>query len=188
MQDVEILLGIGNIGAKFVGTRHNVGFVITKKFVEKHNVIAEKKFENAKVWECEFLDKKIVVCHPTTYVNNSGVAARELFAFYGVTEEKLLVVVDDINLKLATMRFRKNGSAGGHNGLRSLIDHTSQDFARLRFGVGPLPENEVIIEFVLGRFSKEEEEIANEKIDLAVEALDCYFENGIVAAMNKYSS
>jgi PTH1 family peptidyl-tRNA hydrolase len=188
MSDVEILLGIGNVGEKYVGTRHNAGFVITKKFVEKNGFNAQKKFERSLVWECDFADKKILVCHPNTYVNNSGLAARELFDFYGVGEEKTLVVVDDFNLNLAAIRFRKSGSDGGHNGLKSLIEHSSKDFARLRFGIGPLPENEAIVDFVLGKFSAEEEKIVNDKLDFAIEAVECYFKDGIVAAMNKYNS
>jgi len=188
MGDVEILLGIGNIGEKYVGTRHNAGFVITKRFVEKNKVRAERNFDHSRVWECEFCGKKIAVCQPNTFVNNSGIAARELFDFYGVTEEKMLVAVDDFNLNLAAIRFRQNGSDGGHNGLKSLIEHSSKNFARLRFGIGPLPENESIIDFVLGKFGEEEEKAESEKLDIAVEALNCYFENGIVAAMNGYNS
>ena len=187
MDGVEILLGIGNIGEKYVGTRHNVGFVITQKFVKKKRC-AERKFKHSRVWECGVSGKKIAVCQPNTYVNNSGIAAKELFDYYCVGEEKMLVVTDDFNLNLAAIRFRQNGSDGGHNGLKSLIEHSSKNFARLRFGIGQPPENESIVDFVLGKFSAEEEKAVSEKIDFAVEALDCYFENGIVAAMNRYNS
>lgn len=186
--DVEILLGIGNIGEKYVGTRHNIGFVVVEKFAEKNSPRTKKKFKHSLVWECSFAGKKIVVCQPNTYVNNSGLAAKELFGFYGVAEDKMLVVVDDFNLNLAAMRFRQSGSDGGHNGLKSLAQHSSKDYARLRFGIGPLPENETITDFVLGKFSAEEEKIANEKLDFAIEAIESYFVNGIVATMNKYNS
>jgi len=188
MNGVEILLGIGNVGDQYVGTRHNAGFIITEKFAEKNGPAVKKKFKYSSVWECSFAGKKIVVCQPNTYVNRSGTAAKELFDFYGVAEDKMLVVVDDFNLNLAATRFRKNGSDGGHNGLKSLIEHSSKDFARLRFGIGPLPENETIIDFVLGKFSAEEEKLVSEKLDFAVEAIECYLENGIVEAMNKYNS
>lgn len=188
MSGVEILLGIGNIGERYVGTRHNAGFIIAERFVEKNSPCSKKKFKYSSVWECEVSGKKIVVCLPNTYVNNSGIAAKELFDFYGVGEDKMLVLVDDFNLNLAATRFRKSGSDGGHNGLKSLIEHSSKDFARLRFGIGPLPENETIIDFVLGKFSADEEKVVSEKLDFAVEAIECFFENGIVAAMNKYNS
>ena len=186
--DVEILLGIGNVGEQYVKTRHNIGFVVVEKFARKNSPCTKKKFKHSLVWECSFAGKKIVVCQPNTYVNRSGTAARELFDFYGVAEDKMLVVVDDFNLNLAATRFRQSGSDGGHNGLKSLIEHSSKDFARLRFGIGPLPENETIIDFVLGNFSAEEEKTVGEKLDFAVEAIECYLENGIVAAMNKYNS
>jgi PTH1 family peptidyl-tRNA hydrolase len=188
MNDVEILLGIGNIGERYVSTRHNIGFVITKKFAQKYFLGKEKKFRHSLVWECMFADKKIVVCHPNTYVNNSGIAARELLDFYETNEEKILAVVDDFNLNLATVRFRQSGSDGGHNGLKSLIEHLSKNFARLRFGIGPLPENELIADFVLGKFGAEEEKTLEEKLDLAIEAIECYYKFGIVMAMNRYNS
>jgi len=185
---VEILLGIGNIGEKYALTRHNAGFMITQKFVEKRGVCKKKNFKYSSVWECEFLDKKIVVCQPNTYVNLSGLAARELFDFYEISEEKMLVAVDDFNLNSGAIRFRQNGSDGGHNGLKSLIENSSKNFARLRFGIGPLPEDCAIIDFVLGKFGEEELKTVNEKLDLAVEAVECFLENGIVAAMNRYNS
>lgn len=185
---VELLLGIGNIGERYALTRHNAGFMISRKFVEKHNGQAAGKFQHSQVWECKFSEKKIVVCEPNTFVNNSGIAAREIFDYYGISEEKMLVAVDDFNLNLTAMRFRQSGSDGGHNGLKSLIENSSKNFARLRFGIGPLPENTSIIDFVLGKFSEDELNAVNEKLDLTVEAIECYYELGIVAAMNKYNS
>jgi len=185
---IELLLGIGNIGEKYASTRHNIGFWIIHRFIEKHGVCAKKNFKYSRVWECSFSGKKIVVCEPNTYVNLSGLAAKEIFDFYGISEENMIVAVDDFNLNLAAMRFRKNGSDGGHNGLKSLIEHSSKNFARLRFGIGPLPEDTSIIDFVLGKFSEEELKTVNEKLDSAVEAIECYLENGIAETMNRYNS
>jgi len=185
---VNLLLGIGNIGEKYAGTRHNAGFMIARKFVEKHNGQSVKKFKHSQVWECEVLGKKIAVCQPNTYVNLSGIAAKELFEFYSITEENMLVAVDDFNLNLATMRFRQNGSDGGHNGLKSLLENCPKNFARLRFGIGPLPKETSIIDFVLGKFSEEELKVVNEKLEMAVEAIESYFEFGIAVTMNKYNS
>lgn len=185
---VEILLGIGNIGEKYAGTRHNAGFMVTQKFVEKHKGCAVKKFKHSQVWECEISGKKIAVCQPNTYVNLSGIAAKELFDFYQISEENMLVVVDDFNLNLATMRFRQSGSDGGHNGLKSLLEYCPKNFARLRFGIGPLPEETSIIDFVLGKFSEDELKIVNEKLDFAVEAIESFYEFGIAATMNKFNS
>jgi PTH1 family peptidyl-tRNA hydrolase len=184
----ELLLGIGNIGEKYLLTRHNAGFMIADKFVEKNGEKKTRKFNHSQVWECEFSGKKIVVCKPNTFVNLSGMAARELFEYYEISEENMLVAVDDFNLNLGAMRFRKNGSDGGHNGLKSLIECSSRNFARLRFGIGPLPEETAIIDFVLGKFGEEELKIATEKIEIAVEAIESYYKDGIVAVMNKYNS
>jgi len=182
------LLGVWNIGEKYIDTRHNVGFEITKRFVEKNAPCVERKFKRSTVYECKCAGKTIAVCHPNTYVNNSGLAAKELFEHYGIAEDKMLVVIDDFNLNLATVRFRKSGSDGGHNGLKSIIANSSKDFARLRFGIGPLPEEQTVVEFVLGKFDEKEKEFVSQKLDFAVEAIECYFEHGIVATMNNYNA
>jgi len=188
MSDVAVLLGIGNIGEKYVSTRHNVGFDVAEKFVGKNGFGKEKKFEHSQVWECGFADKNVFVCRPNTFVNNSGIAAAELLDFLGVAETQMLVVVDDFNLALGSLRFRSNGSDGGHNGLKSLIASVSKNFPRLRFGIGTLPENTSVIDFVLGKFGEEEEKVVSEKVLLATEAVECYLKDGIAAAMNRYNS
>jgi len=188
MNDVAVLVGIGNIGEEYFSTRHNAGFMVTRKFVLNRAAAKERKFKHSQVWECGFDDKTVAVCHPNTYVNNSGIAARELLDFYSIDERKMLVVVDDFNLPLGTMRFRGNGSDGGHNGLKSLIANTSKEFPRLRFGIGALPQNVSIIDFVLGKFSEEELKTVNEKVDFAAQAVECYLKEGLTAAMNKYNS
>jgi PTH1 family peptidyl-tRNA hydrolase len=162
--------------------------MITRNFVRRCAISKEKKFEHSQVWECFFENKTVAVCHPNTYVNNSGIAARELFDYYLINETKMLVVVDDFNLPLGTIRFRGSGSDGGHNGLKSLIANTSKEFPRLRFGIGTIPENVSVIDFVLGEFTEEELKIVDEKTDFAVQAIECYLKDGIVAAMNKYNS
>jgi len=188
MSDAAVLLGIGNIGEKYVSTRHNVGFDVAEKFVERNGFGKERKFEHSQVWECGFADKNVFVCRPNTFVNNSGLAAAELLDFFGVAETQMLVVVDDFNLALGNLRFRSNGSDGGHNGLKSLIASVSKNFPRLRFGIGTMPENMSVIDFVLGKFSEEEEKIVSEKVLLATEAVECYLKDGIAAAMNRYNS
>ncbi|MDR0304158.1 MAG: aminoacyl-tRNA hydrolase [Chitinispirillales bacterium] len=188
MNGIAVLMGIGNIGEKYVSTRHNVGFMITHKFVLNGAMSKEKKFKHSQVWECIFDNKTIAVCHPNTYVNNTGIAARELLDYYLIDEKEMLVVVDDFNLLLGAMRFRGNGSDGGHNGLKSIIASTSNEFPRLRFGIGALPENVSIVDFVLGKFTEEELRIVDEKTDVAAQAVECYLKEGIVAAMNKYNS
>jgi PTH1 family peptidyl-tRNA hydrolase len=188
MSDIEILLGIGNIGDRYVSTRHNIGCDIVRRFVEKNGFAKKRKFEHSHVWECEFGAKSVFACHPDTFVNNSGLAARELLDFLGINEAQMLVVVDDFNLALGTLRFRANGSDGGHNGLKSLIECSSKNFPRLRFGIGMLPENTSVVDFVLGKLNEEEIQTVNEKLDFTVQAIECYLNDGIVAAMNGYNS
>jgi PTH1 family peptidyl-tRNA hydrolase len=188
MNDVAVLLGIGNIGEKYVSTRHNVGFIITQKFIQKYADPKVRKFEYSQVWECNFENRDVAVCHPNTFVNNSGIAARELLDFYSVDETGMLVVVDDLNLSLGAIRLRGSGSDGGHNGLKSLIANTSKEFARLRFGIGMLPKDLSIIDFVLGKFSEDELKIVDEKSEFALQGIECYLKDGIVTAMNKYNS
>jgi len=169
---ISLIIGLGNIGEKYVGTRHNLGFEVLdrifakwrlkKREISPFYVSASKKIE----------DRTVRLIWPTTYMNNSGVAVSQAMADFDVKPEEILVIVDDYNLPLGKMRIRTKGSDGGHNGLESIIEHLgSNEFLRFRLGIGPISGNTDIIEFVLGRFSGEELEKRNKMLGKAAEGV-----------------
>ncbi len=181
-----IILGIGNVGSEYDKTRHNVGFDVVDAFVEGQDY-EKKSYEHSEGFILTESDKKVLLIKPNTYVNRSGDAAREVLDRYEVSEEKLVVVVDDFHLGVETLRYRAKGSAGGHNGLKLLIEQCGSTFTRLRFGIGPLPEDESIIDFVLGRFSTDHQELVDKTFLKAKDSLSYYIEHGITATMNRYN-
>ncbi len=183
----RIVLGIGNIGSKYDGTRHNIGFDVIEEIQRKSSPTI-RKFKHGTVTEISLGGIPTALLKPNTFVNLSGIAAAELLDFYKLTVQDMLVVVDDFHLPLGTIRFRGKGSAGGHNGLKSLIESIGHDFPRLRFGVGPLPEGESVIDFVLGLFTNEEKPLCAESIQRAAESVEFFVNNGLASTMNKFNS
>ena len=181
-----IALGLGNPGVKYDGTRHNVG----KEVVGA--LIAERRLRLSAGRGCYQFARdpagELVLAIPTTYVNTSGQAAREALEHFGAPVESLLVVCDDFALPLGAIRMRKQGSYGGHNGLASIIyDLGSQDFPRLRIGVGPLPDGVDAADFVLSRFGADEIPVVEEAKALAREAVLVAAEMGLDRAMTRYN-
>ena len=182
-----LIVGLGNIGPDYVGTRHNIGFMIADKLVES----AEGTFQSCrygdmakiKVKNCELL-----VLKPSTFMNLSGVAVR-----YWMNKEKLplnqlLILVDDIALPFGVIRIRESGSEGGHNGLKSISEHLgNRNYARLRFGVGNGFSQGHQVDYVLGQFSMEEKKELPEKIDRAVEAVKAFCLSGAAFAMTHFN-
>ncbi len=183
----KVILGIGNIGSKYDGTRHNIGFDIIDVMAEGV-AVKQVSFVNSTAVEITYGETTVVLMKPNTYVNLSGVAAHEVLNHYDLSAEDMIVVVDDFHLPIGSLRFRKKGSAGGHNGLNSLIEHCGEKFHRLRFGIGPKPEAESIIDFVLGRFTSDELKDVNEIKEITKESLIYYLDNGIIETMNRYNS
>lgn len=184
----QVVLGIGNIGSKYDGTRHNIGFDVVDLLIKDNDTVEKRVFKHSEAFILELGGEKTVLLKPNTYVNLSGLAAEEVLNEYDLTVEDMLVVVDDFHLPLGNMRFRGKGSAGGHNGLKSLIETCGGTFSRLRFGIGPLPEGESIVDFVLGRFEEDEQEPYSDALAKAVEAVPFYLENGLYDTMNKFNS
>lgn len=182
------ITGIGNIGKEYEGTRHNIGFEAVRSFSENFGGEEWWKSCRSKMSvtsvNSEMLSVSVL---PQTYVNRSGEAVSAVNCKYEISAKNTLVVTDDFNIPLGTMRFRKKGSAGGHNGLKSVIEAIGSDFPRLRLGVGPLPEKTSVIDFVLGKFDDHEIELKGKILELASEAVQYFCEYGIDAAMNKYN-
>ncbi len=185
---ISLLLGLGNVGAKYHRTRHNVGFHVIAHLVSG-NIIKPENCNAYDKAEIVVGDKNIIIAGPTQFMNNSGYAATALLHRYSVTPSEMLVIVDDFNLPLGTIRLRKSGSAGGHNGLKSIIEQLETDkFPRMRLGIGPLPDNSSVVDFVLGEFKNDEQIKVKKMICTASETALAIVSDGIDEVIKKYKN
>lgn len=185
---MKLIAGLGNVGAKYTFTRHNTGFMLADS-IALNNDLTFKENTRLKCLMTNFRNgsEDYLIIKPTTFMNLSGEAVRAVCDYYKIAIKDIIIVYDDISLPLGKIRFRANGSDGGHNGIKSIIQHLgTQDFARLKIGIGPqsnLP-SEV---FVLQNFSKEELETLKSTIGIAKQGIMCYFDEGIEVAQNKFN-
>jgi peptidyl-tRNA hydrolase, PTH1 family len=186
---LKLIVGLGNPGTKFRGTRHNVGFAVVDRLAERWRIAA---FDQAPV---DALMAKyrpaagdaVLLAKPLTYMNASGEAVGGLMRYFKIEPPDLLVVVDEAQLPLGRLRTRASGSAGGHNGLKSVIAHIGSEFARLRIGVGRGDQRRDLADHVLARFDADEEPDAARMIDRAADAAETFTTDGIVAVMNRFN-
>lgn len=184
-----LIVGLGNPGTKYAHTRHNVGFDVMEKLSKKLNVSISREKDEALIGECFVGGKKAILALPQTYMNLSGEAVMRLVNYYKIEPEDLLVVYDDIDLAPGFIRIRKNGSAGTHNGMRSIIGLLGfENFPRLRVGVGQKREGYELADWVLGHYIGEEADVQDKAFELAADAIIDYIENGIESAMCKYNT
>ena len=184
-----LIVGLGNPGSKYAHTRHNVGFDVLEKLARKLNVSISREKDEALIGECLVGGQKVILALPQTYMNLSGEAVMRLVNYYKIDPEDLLVVYDDIDLAPGFIRIRKNGSAGTHNGMRSIIGLLGfENFPRLRVGVGQKREGYELADWVLGHYIGEEQEVAEKAFALAADAIVDYIQNGIESAMRTYNT
>lgn len=184
-----LIVGLGNPGKQYAHTRHNVGFDVLEKLSAKMGVSITRSKSKALVGEGFVAGQKVVLALPQTFMNLSGEAVQELAHWYKVEPEHLMIVYDDVDLAPGFIRIRKNGSAGTHNGMRSIIGCLGyENFPRLRVGVGQKREGYELADWVLGHYIGEEADAADKAFDLAAEALLDYIQNGIESAMCKYNT
>ncbi len=185
---MKLIIGLGNPGPRYVFTRHNVGFLYVDRIVERFRFKKEKITKLYEAFSGEFEGEKVILAKPMTFMNLSGIAVNDLLISNGLNTEDLLIVYDDVWLSLGKLRIRKKGSAGGHNGLKSIIKNINTEvFERIRIGVGPLENGEDLIEYVLGEFSDNELKIIWKIIDKSVDATVDMFKQNIDAVMNNYN-
>jgi PTH1 family peptidyl-tRNA hydrolase len=185
----HIIVGLGNIGQEYDKTRHNAGFMAIDEFAKKHGAKIDRAKFHALVTEAEVMGKRVLLMKPTTFMNNSGVAIAEAASFYKITPDRVIVLHDEISFDPGVIRIRRKGSAGGHNGLKSIIAHLGSDeFPRIKIGVGKKPSPDYdLVDFVLGRFSQADlETLANKSRDISA-ALELMLDGKTEEAMNKYS-
>jgi PTH1 family peptidyl-tRNA hydrolase len=184
-----IIAGLGNIGKQYEKTRHNIGFLSIDFIAEQLGVKIDRVKFHAMTAEAVVSGKRVLLMKPTTLMNNSGVAIGEAAAFYKIPPERVIVLSDDISLPVGTVRIKRRGSAGGHNGLKSIIAHlSSEEFPRIKIGVGQKPSPEYdLVNWVLGVFPKEDLAKISERFsDIRSGAFEIVAGN-IDGAMNKYS-
>lgn len=181
---MKLIVGLGNVGEKYCFTRHNAGFMVLDKLVLDNNF----SFREENKLKC-FLAKSndVMYIKPTTFMNLSGEAVRAVMDYYKIDVKDILIVYDDIALDLGRLRFRANGSDGGHNGIKSIISHVgTKEFDRLKFGIGPQP-NIPSENYVLQNFPKDQLDTLKEALKRADEAIKFYLENDIQKAQNKFN-
>jgi len=186
---LQLAVGLGNPGEKYASTRHNLGFRVVELLGERLR-ISFRPHEGLYLIGLGFLDEaRIALVKPLTYMNESGRAASHLVESYQVDLSRLLVICDDTNLSLGKIRLRRGGSDGGHRGLESIIYYlASENFPRLRLGIGPPPEDQDMVTFVLADFGSEEEKLVAQMVELAAQAAVCFFQHGIEEAMNRFNA
>ena len=191
MDSFFIIVGLGNPGRKYDGSRHNAGFDVIDELVDRYHIGGPERFGKSMIGKGRIGDRKVILVKPMTYMNLSGEAVQEIVHFYKVDpREDLLVISDDIDLEAGRLRIRKKGSAGGHNGLRNIVQHLgTEEFARIRVGVGAKPDPDFdLADYVLGHFSGEERKIMDESVAKAAEAAACAVTDGIDLAMNRFNT
>lgn len=184
-----IVIGLGNPGLKYRYSRHNIGFQVLDLLARQHNIKWKKdRFINALTGRIVIGDVKVALVKPMTYMNLSGEAVRSIRDIYSVTAEQMLVVLDDIDLPWLKLRIRTQGSSGGHNGLKSIIGALgTNDFPRMRMGIGRCLENKQIVHHVLEIFKKSEREQLPEFYQSAIDAIEMIVSENIETAMNKFN-
>ncbi len=181
---MKLIVGLGNIGEKYCFTRHNAGFMVLDKWALDNNV-SFKEDKKLKSFITK-IDNNLLI-KPTTYMNLSGEAVRAVIDYYKISKDDILIIYDDISLDLGKIRFRANGSDGGHNGIKSIIQHLgSKEFDRLKIGIGPQP-NIPSENYVLQNFPKECHAILKDVLKKSTEAVEFYLDNGIQKAQNKFN-
>jgi PTH1 family peptidyl-tRNA hydrolase len=184
-----IVAGLGNIGGQDEKTRHNAGFMAIEELAMKYGAKIDRAKFHALCAEAEISGKRVLLMKPTTFMNNSGVAVAEAASFYKVAPENVIILHDEISFDVGVIRIRKKGSAGGHNGLKSLIAHLGSDgFMRIKIGVGkkPTPEYD-LVDFVLGRFPESDLAALKAKSVDIIAATELMIDGKVEEAMNKYS-
>ncbi len=182
-----LVAGMGNIGDEYADTRHNIGFTIVDALARESDILFESG-RYASVAKIRLKGKTIVLIKPVTYMNLSGKAVRYWMQKEKITPENLLVIVDDIALPLGQLRLRAKGSDGGHNGLISIIEYLeTTDFARLRFGIGSDFAKGYQVDYVLGRWTKQEEEVVLPRIGVAMELIKSFVTDGVEKTMSAFN-
>ena len=190
MENRYLIVGLGNPGAEYAGTRHNAGFMVVERLAGRWRAkwALDDKFMS-RLAKVEREGRRLMLGQPQTYMNQSGEAVGKLTKYFRIPLERLLAVVDDADLPLGEIRLRRQGSSGGHRGLKSIEQHLgSREYARLRVGIGRAPgAAREITDHVLGRFTAEESALLKKVLDRAADQIECWIKDGIAKAMSQFN-
>ncbi len=184
-----IIIGLGNPTKQYEGTRHNVGFDVIDALADKYNIAVDTRKHRAYIGKGIIDGRKVILAKPQTFMNLSGESVSSLAEFYKIDEEhELIIIYDDVSLDVGQLRIRKKGSAGGHNGVKSIIGHLgTQSFLRIKVGVGEKPRQYDLADYVLGHFSKGERDLMNEGYDRCINAIEQIVSGNVESAMNEFN-
>jgi PTH1 family peptidyl-tRNA hydrolase len=186
---MHVLVGLGNPGAQYAETRHNVGFLVLDRLAARHQITVTRGRHRALFGRGRIRGEDCLLVKPQTFMNDSGDAVLRLLLYYHLQPSDVLLISDDLNLDLGVMRLRRGGSDGGHKGVRSVIHFLDTDqVARLRLGISRGPEGQGSIDYVLSPFARSERERAEEMVERAADAVECVLAEGLEAAMNRYNA
>ena len=187
--ELKFVVGLGNPGQDYIDTRHNFGFKFLDKFAENENLSWKNWSDMASITFYIRNDSKVLFAKPITYMNNSGFAVAALLKYYKIKPEQMLVIYDDFSIPVGEFKFRANGSSGGHNGIGSIIKQTStQNFPRLKLGIGPLPKYIKMPDFVLSRFNNEDKSKVDFILNQSKTVIDSIIDFGFDKAISKITA
>jgi peptidyl-tRNA hydrolase, PTH1 family len=185
---MKLVVGLGNPGRRYEGTRHNVGYAVLGELARKFGDGVPKARFHGAVVEADFGGEKALLLSPTTYMNLSGTSVQEAKSFYKLANEELLVICDDLNLPVGKLRIRPGGSSGGQKGLEDVIQRlATEDFPRLRIGVGTAPEGWAWADYVTSKFTPAEQPEIEHAVGVAADAVAVWARDGIESCMNQYN-
>ena len=189
MSEKYLIVGLGNPQKKYFHTRHNFGFLVLEKFAQDCSFKWNKSSSvNGLIAEGIVAGQECIFLLPLTFVNLSGVAVKKLVDKKGISLNRVLVVCDDLSVEFGQMRLRPDGSHGGHNGLKSIIEQLgTKDFARLRLGIGRPHDSQEVVDYVLGEFTKEEKKLLPDVVSFASECIGSWLKSGTAKAMNEFN-
>lgn len=188
MEDLFVIVGLGNPGTQYNNTRHNVGFEAVDFLAGKYGIKISRLKHKALLGDGTIEGKRVILVKPQTFMNLSGESVREIVEWHKLPMNRMIVIYDDIDLELGKIRIRPKGSAGTHNGMRSVIYQIQSDeFPRIRIGINKPPQGWDLADFVLSKFGAEDRKIANEGVVGAAEAAACIVKSGVDSVMNKYN-
>jgi len=188
MENMKVIIGLGNPGSKYDNTRHNVGFDVIDYISQQYNISINKVKFKAIIGEGTIEGQRVILVKPQTYMNLSGESVREIIEWYKIPVGNIIIVFDDIDLNMGKIRVRPKGSSGSHNGMKSVIYQIQNDnFPRIRIGIGRPPEGWDLADYVLSKFGAEDKKIMDESVKNAAKAVASIIKSGADAAMNTFN-
>ena len=188
MSDKYLIVGLGNPGKKYADTRHNVGFWVVDELAQRHNISVTQHEKQSLTGSGSIGDKRVLLVKPQTFMNNSGQAVQTLLRYYKISLDRLIIIHDDLDTPLGTLRIRKNGGHGGQNGVRDIIRHLgTRDFNRIRFGIGRPPGNMQPVQYVLKPFRGDDKTTSDITVARSADAVELWLREGTEMAMSFYN-